>query len=486
MISAISSADRQLNTLKDFRQAVYDVLGKARDALFDLMDANLCMHPIRSLAELSLSPVFRRAWHSTYEAVQDGEVPGKELMRLCCAQIPSGVAPVLAGDHTAWPRPQARTLAERTFEHQPTSVPGGRPITIGHGYSTLTWVPDQEGSWALPLLHERIGSSENPIAKAAEQLREVCAALPKEQPPVALYDAEYGCAPFVLATADIPAVKVMRLRPNMCLWGPPPPPSGKRGRPREHGDKFKLSDAATWPEAADTLELVDEELGPVRLQLWRGLHLRKAKGETLSLIRIERVNARGTRREPRVLWVAWDGGEEAPSLARDWRHYLRRFAVDHWYRFAKQRLHWTRPQLATPERGQTWSNLMVPMSWQLFLARGVLEDKPLPWQAAVKKMTPGRACQAWGSLLARIGTPAKAPGSATLNRGYPIAPVPGATACSRGRRRRFGGTQGGSGTLKCSSSDRLQRWSVNPAAIAGVRSCHLWPAPSGASKRSDS
>lgn len=405
MLSAIYSADEQLTRLKDFRQAAYDLLGKGRDALFDLMDANLCTCSIRSLAELSLSPVFRRGWPSTYEAVQDGEVPGKELMRLCCAQMPGELRPVLAGDHTAWPRPQARTLAERTFEHQPTSIPGGRPITVGHGYSTLAWVPDEEGSWALPLLHERISSTEAPIGKAAEQLREACKHL--RQAPIALYDAEYGNAPFVLATADIPAVKVMRLRPNMCLWGPPPEYSG-RGRPREHGDKLKLSDPGTWPQAAEILEVVDEELGPVRVQLWRGLHLRKAKGQALCLIRTERVNAKGTRRDPKVLWLAWLG-EEAPSLVSDWRRYLRRFAVDHWYRFAKQRLHWTRPQLATPERGQTWSNLVVLMSWQLFLARGVLEDKPLPWQAAVKKMTPGRACQAWGSLLARIGTPAKAP-----------------------------------------------------------------------------
>jgi hypothetical protein len=33
-----------------------------------------------------------------------------------------------------------------------------------------------------------------------------------------------------------------------------------------------------------------------------------------------------------------------------WQHYLRRFAIDHWYCFAKQRLHWILPQLSTPEQ----------------------------------------------------------------------------------------------------------------------------------------
>src|SRR5690349_19059749 len=37
-----------------------------------------------------------------------------------------------------------------------------------------------------------------------------------------------------------------------------------------------------------------------------------------------------------------------------------------------------------------------------------------------------------------------------------------------GRPRRFGGTQGGSGTGRLSDSRIVQRWSVRPAAIAGV------------------
>lgn len=108
--------------------------------------------------------------------------------------------------------------------------------------STIAWVPDAQGSWALPLIHKRIAADEKPTEKAVRQLREVCQELSVR--PLTLWDAEYGCAPFVLATADIPADKIMRLRPNLCLWGPPP--YGGKGRPRKHGDKFKLSDPASW------------------------------------------------------------------------------------------------------------------------------------------------------------------------------------------------------------------------------------------------
>jgi hypothetical protein len=92
-------------------------------------------------------------------------------------------------------------------------------------------------------LHERITSFSNPIEKAAAQLRQVSKNLPTR--PLSLWDAEYGCASFVKQTADIMADKLMRLRSNRLLYGPPPPYTGI-GRPRVHGDKFKLNDSTTW------------------------------------------------------------------------------------------------------------------------------------------------------------------------------------------------------------------------------------------------
>jgi hypothetical protein len=61
------------------------------------------------------------------------------------------------------------------------------------------------------------------------------------------------CA-IVIKTADIHADKLMRLRSNLCLWGEPPIYSG-RGKPRVHGDKFKLNDASTWSEPTQRVVL---------------------------------------------------------------------------------------------------------------------------------------------------------------------------------------------------------------------------------------
>ncbi|WP_242054668.1 hypothetical protein [Nostoc sp. FACHB-190] len=57
--------------LEEFRQAAYSYLGRAHDATFELMDAILLTRNAYSLADLSLSPAFRRKWSSIYEALQD-------------------------------------------------------------------------------------------------------------------------------------------------------------------------------------------------------------------------------------------------------------------------------------------------------------------------------------------------------------------------------------------------------------------------------
>jgi hypothetical protein len=69
--------------LQDFRQELYDTLGTAKDALFDLMDTLLVSACITSFVSLSQSPVVRRQWGSTYAGLQDSRLPrGPVLKRL--------------------------------------------------------------------------------------------------------------------------------------------------------------------------------------------------------------------------------------------------------------------------------------------------------------------------------------------------------------------------------------------------------------------
>ena len=142
--------------LKLFRDQVYHCLGNAKDAVFELTDAAILTRSPESLAELSLSPVFRRKWHSTYEALEDCSPSRDKMMVIYSQKIALNQRPVLVGDHSAWFRPDALTLQERTYEHKPHRISVNRPIGVGFGYSTIAYIPEQQGSWALPLLHERI------------------------------------------------------------------------------------------------------------------------------------------------------------------------------------------------------------------------------------------------------------------------------------------------------------------------------------------
>jgi hypothetical protein len=136
----------------------------AQDATFELMDALLLTRKAQSLADLSLSCVFRRQWSSIYEALQDTRPDREQLMKLYIAQIPPSEPIVLAGDHTSWSRPFAKTLARTYLRTFPSTTPEVVRSHSGYGYSTLAWIPEAQGSWAVPLRHERITSWDSPIS----------------------------------------------------------------------------------------------------------------------------------------------------------------------------------------------------------------------------------------------------------------------------------------------------------------------------------
>jgi hypothetical protein len=410
-----------LDNLKQFRNDSYNRLGNGRDALFDLMDAVITTRSVSSFVELSLSPVFRREWPSLYEALEDGRPRRENLMKQYVQQMPVSELTVLAGDHTTWARPHAVTLKDRGYQYQPQPGIDSKPV-VGHGYSTIAWIPEAEGSWALPLLHERLTSIDTPVEKAASQLRLVCAQI--AGPVLFLGDSEYGCAPFLKETADITCTKLLRLRPNRVLYHNPQQYQGF-GRPPKHGEKFKLQDPSTWSIPQQEVTIEDSKLGRLQIRQWDALHLLQGADHPFTLILIDRLDASDSK----PLWLIWMG-KDKPTLSQIWQKYLRRFAIEHWYRFVRQRLHWTCPNLSTPEQSACWSDLMPLITWQLWLAREIVQDSPLPWQKPMTQLTPGRIANSFALLLVRIGSPACDPKPRGKSPGWP-------TGKTRKRRTRY-------------------------------------------------
>ena len=388
--------------LQQFRQTIYKCLGKGKDATFELMDAVLTSPSIPSFVSLSQSPIFRRKWSSIYAALHKSKINQSKLRTHLVNQIAIESQPILGGDSSLWLRPEAKTLKDRGFHHH-----SSQGIGVGHNYSTLAWIPEEPGSWALPLRHERITSFETALTKASFQLKQVCRQMKVKVRPLGVYDRHYGNSSFLKQTKDIPADLLIRIASNRCIYAKPGAYSG-RGAPRKHGAKFKLNDPQTHPEPEKILEINDPKLGQVKVTCWSQLHFRKSLTRDMDIIRVEIIKPHGQRRKFKPLWLIW-AGQTRPLLSQLWRKYLQRFSLEHWYRFAKQRLFWTKPKLSSNRACELWSDLSIIMSWQLWFARLECTDTPLPWQSQQQVLSPGRVAQAFPSIIAAIGTMASPP-----------------------------------------------------------------------------
>ena len=68
--------------LAQIREEIYWCFRRARDTLFNVVDALITETQAKSFPELSLSPFFARKWPSLYEAFEDGRIDRKKLREI--------------------------------------------------------------------------------------------------------------------------------------------------------------------------------------------------------------------------------------------------------------------------------------------------------------------------------------------------------------------------------------------------------------------
>jgi hypothetical protein len=430
-----------------FRERIYgEVFTQGRDALFELLDALLDRGPVSSLVELSLSAFFRRAWPSVYAALQDGRINAPALGRLAVDHLPPAERPLLVLDGVPWLLPEARTLPDRGVQHVATTLYTREKLGVGYAYSTLGVVPEESGSWFLPVAQERVPTTSDDLTVGAQQVRTWAPLLPRRG--VLVVDSKYGegfldlLAPLehpltpnakdwtVADPAASPVDVLGRLKGNRTFYFQPPAYPGQ-GRPCVHGAALRFLDESTWPEPDQEEIVQDPRWGQVRLRAWHHLHSEEHPAREVTIVLIERSGASGSRREPKRIWLFWYGSDE-PALVTLWRWYERRFTIEHWHRFGKQTLNWTTPHLTEEARLGRWGQVVMLATWQLWLARPLSAGALRPWQkrsVPPERRTPGQVRQGMGALLAGLGTPAQAP----QRRGQsPGRPGPG-----RGRKPRY-------------------------------------------------
>src|SRR5450631_3414446 len=76
------------NTVRRYRYDIYDCFLKARDALFNTVDALMTETEAHSFPELSQSLWFERKWASLYEAFEDGRIDAPYLREVFARYLP--------------------------------------------------------------------------------------------------------------------------------------------------------------------------------------------------------------------------------------------------------------------------------------------------------------------------------------------------------------------------------------------------------------
>lgn len=133
---------------------------------------------------------------------------------------------------------------------------------------------------------------------------------------------------------------------------------------------------------------------------------------TGTVIRIQ-VDRLPGHRVPQDVWL-WYTAPIGTVFDLDllWKTYLRRFDLEHTFRFLKQQLGWTVPQITLPERGDRWTWLLLAAYAQLRLARGLTTDLRRPWQSPAvpgQLLTPGQVRRGFPTLRRHLPNPTSTP-----------------------------------------------------------------------------
>lgn len=439
-----------LGDLAVFRQEFYRCLPRRADALFELAEAVLCADgPVTTLVRLSLAAEHRRGHGALYDGLDAGRIQVDRL-RQVVAGLPvprDGQGRITLGvDVSAWLRPDAVTSADRSFCHVSGCGKGRAQMVPGWPYSFVAALEPGRTSWTAVLDVVRLRPGDDATVVTAGQVRDVVERLhqaghhqPGDADILVVFDAGYDVTRLTHLLADLPVEILGRLRSDRVFSFPAPPrPPGTPGRPSRHGPEFALPRISTHPEPEVSTSTDTTRYGSATAHAWSRLHPRLVRRDawadhhdTLpiiegSIIRLQVQHLPGNR-NPTPLWL-WHSQPilTESTMNRAWQAFLRRFDLEHTFRFLKQTLGWTRPRIRTPNQGDRWTWLILVAHTQLRLARHHTHDLRHPWEKPPTKphqLTPARVRRGFRHLRPHTTLPTTAPKPTRPGPGRP----PGST-----------------------------------------------------------
>jgi hypothetical protein len=424
-----------LQCLQTFRKNLLGAFPLRRDALFELIDALLLAHDPRSPQELALSPAFRRRWGMVHDALCHGQLEPARARALLAEAEPLD-ALTIAGcavyglDSTIAARPEADTLEDRGKVYSTCT----ETAVVGHQYSWLGRIVSRAPAWFAPRDVERIPTASTPATTAAAQVaRFVATVAVATVLSVIVADSGYAKVAFLSAFVGLTNVCVLvRLASNRVLYGVPQPAERhpitgkrtKRGRPPVHGAKFALKS----PPPPEQQAQVTLGGATAKLSAWPRLHFKGLLRLEGLVVRVEFLKADGTPKYRRPLWLFWSGPGTL-TLEAIAHMYLARYGIEHFFRFAKQRLGLLCAQTPTLAACETWAWLVAFAYTQLLLARFAVTPAWRPWDAkphpqTKRELTAGQVLNAWATFSHSLGTPAAAPRASGKGTGRQVGDRP--------------------------------------------------------------
>lgn len=441
-------------TLAAFRRDYHACLTLRADALFEFTDAVLCTDgPVVSLPELTLTAEHRRGHGALYDGLSAGRIQVNRLRRsLAGLPVPRDADGriMLAVDVSPWLRPDAATCPDRLFCHVYGRGKNSAQMIPGWPYSFVAALETGRTSWTALLDAVRLGPCDDATEVTAAQVREVVGRLQQSgqhrdgDPDILLvFDAGYDVTRLAHLLADLPVELLGRVRSDRTFHSPAPPRQpGTVGRTARHGEEFKLDCPDTQPEPETVTTSDTSRYGTAQACAWQRLHPRLTRraawqqhhGElpiiegTVIRLTVDRLPG---DRNPKPVWLWHSRPHTTPSdVDRLWRTFLRRFDIEHTFRFLKQTLGWTRPRVRTPEQADRWTWLIIAAHTQLRLARTLTEDLRRPWEKPAtepRRLTPARVRREFRNLRPTTALPASAP--------KPSHPGPGRPPGSKNKQR---------------------------------------------------
>lgn len=405
-----------------FRREVYQSLEQRADAGLDLIDALTSALVVESPVGLSESPLYRREFSSIYDFLKSGRIAYWRLRRVLFGHQPDdaetiGGYEIYAVDCTKDPAPEAETLPDRGQSKQGRHA----PTEIGHVYSWLVRLVTRGSSWCMPLDVRRVPTDSTDSQVGSAQV-ETLATQDSRRPKVVVADSLYCNVAFLSLFVAIQSVyALIRIRSNRVLYEEPPERQpGQRGRPRCHGDKFKLSAPSREADRSETCTLLGQE---VRLMAWQDLHFYKLPFLVGMVLSVQFLKADGTPRFKRPLYLFWNGPTSV-ALADLARMYLWRFAIEHMFRFMKQHLGLTASNSPNLQARWRWVWSCTLAYTQLLLIRHQVADRRPRWHPThvdgkLRPLTPRQVQRVALPFLLSLGSPASEPQPAGKGTGRP-------------------------------------------------------------------